>query len=99
MPPNTPVAAAMDGVVLLIATSKDSRYRGYGNTVVIDHGNGISTVYAHCSKFNVDKGQRVRQGDVVAFVGRTGRATTDHVHFEVRKNGAAVNPVPYLTPR
>ena len=99
MPPGTPVVAAMDGVVLLTATSRDIRYRGYGNTVVIDHGNGITTRYAHCSKFNVSKGQQVKQGDVVAYVGRTGRATTDHVHFEVRKNGAAVNPVPYLAPR
>jgi len=99
MPPGTPIVAAMDGVVLETATSKDRRYRGYGNTVLIDHGNGLVTLYSHCSKLNVKKGQSVKQGDVVAFIGRTGRATTDHVHFEVRKNGVATNPIPYLAPQ
>jgi murein DD-endopeptidase MepM/ murein hydrolase activator NlpD len=99
MPSGTPIVAARDGVVQVIATSKDRRYRGYGNTVVIDHGGGIATWYAHCSKINVKKGQKVKQGDVVAFVGNTGRTTTHHVHFEVRKNGSAVNPIPYLASR
>jgi len=99
MPPGTPIVAAMDGVVLDIATAKDKKYRGYGNVVLVDHGNGLVTLYAHCSKLNVRNKQRVKQSDVVAFVGRTGRATTDHVHFEVRKNGVAVNPIPYLAPR
>ena len=99
MPSGTPVAAALNGVVLETATSKDRRYRGYGNVVLIDHGSGIVTLYAHCSKINVNKGQKIKQGDIVALVGKTGRATAYHVHFEVRKNGSAVNPIPYLMPR
>jgi len=99
MPQGTPIVAAMDGVVVETATSSDKRYRGYGNTVLIDHGNGLATLYAHCSKINVKKGQMVKQGDVVALVGNTGRATTNHIHFEVRQNGRAVDPVPYLASR
>ena len=99
MPLGTPIVAAMDGVVVETATSSDKRYRGYGNTVLIDHGNGLATLYAHCSKINVKKGQMVKQGDVVALVGNTGRATTNHIHFEVRQNGRAVDPVPYLASR
>ncbi|MCL2009306.1 MAG: M23 family metallopeptidase [Synergistaceae bacterium] len=98
MPSETPIVAATDGVVLLISTSRERRYRGYGNAVLIDHGDGIVTLYAHCSRINVEKGQEVRQGDVVAFVGRTGRATTAHLHFEIRKNGKPVDPIPYLPP-
>ncbi|GHS99753.1 hypothetical protein AGMMS50276_24000 [Synergistales bacterium] len=99
MPFDTPIGAAADGVVADTGSSKSKSYRGYGNTVVIDHGNGVFTLYAHCSKLAVKKGQRVKRGDVVAYVGRTGRTTTAHVHFEVRKNGKPVNPMPYLTAR
>ena len=81
MPFDTPIGAAADGVVVDTGSSKDKNYRGYGNTAVIDHGDGISTLYAHCSKLAVKKGQRVKRGDVVAYVGRTGRTTTAHVHF------------------
>ncbi|GHS90268.1 hypothetical protein AGMMS49957_15880 [Synergistales bacterium] len=99
MPANTPIGSAADGIVADTGSSKNAKYRGYGNTVVIDHGNGVSTLYAHCLKLAVKPGTRVKRGDVVAYVGRTGRATTTHVHFEVRKNGKPVNPLPYLTAR
>jgi murein DD-endopeptidase MepM/ murein hydrolase activator NlpD len=99
MPKGTPILAARDGVVLDVGTNRSKKYRGYGNTALIDHGNGVVTLYAHCQSVNVKKGQPVKRGDVIAFVGNTGRSTTNHVHFEVRKNGKAVNPLPYLASR
>ena len=99
MPAGTPILAALDGVVIASAAAGDRGFRGYGNTVVIDHGNGIVTLYAHNSRNKVTRGQRVRQGEVVALVGRTGRATTNHLHFEVRINGRPVDPIPFLVPR
>ncbi len=91
-PTGTPVHAAADGII-----SRAEYYGGYGKLVVIDHGNGMSTRYGHLSRFDVVPGQEVRRGDVIAFSGATGRATSPHVHFEVRLGGAAVNPHPYLT--
>ncbi|HTB10415.1 MAG TPA: M23 family metallopeptidase [Bryobacteraceae bacterium] len=87
----TPVHAAADGIV-----SRAEYYGGYGRLVVIDHGNGMSTRYGHLSRFDVVPGQEVRRGDVIAFSGNSGRATSPHLHFEVRLGGAAVNPHPYL---
>jgi hypothetical protein len=95
----TPIFAAQNGVVLDIGTNKSKKYRGYGNTALLDHGNGIVTLYAHCQSLCVQKGQAVKRGDVIGFVGSTGRVTTAHVHFEVRKDGKAVNPLPYLASR
>jgi murein DD-endopeptidase MepM/ murein hydrolase activator NlpD len=69
---------------------------GYGNTVVIDHGDGISTLYGHCSVIYVSEGRTVGMGDKIAAVGSTGLATGPHLHFEVRKNGKPVNPMGYL---
>jgi murein DD-endopeptidase MepM/ murein hydrolase activator NlpD len=69
---------------------------GYGNLVVIDHGNGLSTAYAHASSLAVTVGQSVAQGQTVSYVGATGHATGPHLHFEVRVNGVAVDPLPYL---
>jgi murein DD-endopeptidase MepM/ murein hydrolase activator NlpD len=69
---------------------------GYGNAVLIDHGNGLATFYAHNSRNEVEIGQRVRAGDVIALAGSTGASTGPHVHFEVRVNGQAVDPAPYL---
>ncbi|MDR2528329.1 MAG: M23 family metallopeptidase [Synergistaceae bacterium] len=96
----TPIRAARDGVVTMVSSgSRRGGYRGYGNALLLDHGNGLVTMYAHCQKVTVQKGQRVRQGDVVALVGNTGRSTTNHLHFEVRKDGKPVNPILYLPSR
>jgi murein DD-endopeptidase MepM/ murein hydrolase activator NlpD len=86
----TPIHAAGDGVVISRRTRK-----GYGNTVIIDHGGGLSTLYAHCSSYVARQGQQVKQGDVIAKVGATGVATGPHVHFEVRVNGKPVDPMKY----
>ena len=99
MPKGTSIRAARDGVVKLVASAKSRSFRGYGNVVILDHGGGISTLYAHCLNIKVRQGQRVRQGETLATVGRTGRATTNHVHFEVRVNGKPVDPIPFLGPR
>jgi len=69
---------------------------GYGQTVIIDHGNGISTLYAHNSRNLVVIGQTVARGEVIAHVGSTGRSTAPHLHYEVKINGTAVNPVPFM---
>ncbi len=99
MPKGTPIRAARDGVVKQAVSAKSRGFKGYGNVMVIDHGNGLSTLYAHCLTIKVKQGQRVRQGETIGTVGRTGRATTHHVHFEVRLNGKPVDPIPYLLPR
>jgi murein DD-endopeptidase MepM/ murein hydrolase activator NlpD len=91
-PTGTPVHSAADGIV-----SRAEYYGGYGKLVVIDHGNGMSTRYGHLSRFDVVPGQEVRRGDVIAFSGATGRATSPHLHYEIRLGGAAINPHSYLT--
>lgn len=84
--------AANDGVI-----TKAGPNAAYGNMVVIDHGGGISTLYAHGSEILVEVGQTVKRGDPVLKVGSTGYSTGPHAHFEVRINGVAVDPLPYIT--
>lgn len=86
-----PVVAAKGGAVIMA-----SSYSGYGNAVIVDHGGGISTLYAHFSGFAVSGGQSVSQGQVVGYVGCSGSCTGDHTHFEVRVGGSPVNPMQYL---
>jgi len=69
---------------------------GYGNLVVVDHGGGLSTAYAHNSSFAAAVGQSVAAGQVIAYSGSTGNSSGPHVHFEVRVNGSAVDPLGYL---
>jgi murein DD-endopeptidase MepM/ murein hydrolase activator NlpD len=88
----TPIHATADGIVSHSGWTTDS-----GNVVVLEHGLGFSTIYAHNNKNNVTVGQKVRRGDVVGYVGSTGRTTGPHVHYEVLKDGKHVNPTPYLT--
>ena len=87
----TPIYAVANGTVTY------SGYDGnYGYSVVIDHGNGLKTRYAHASRLCVSKGQTVAQGEVIAYVGSTGYSTGNHLHFEVMVNGSRVNPISYI---
>jgi murein DD-endopeptidase MepM/ murein hydrolase activator NlpD len=91
-PMGTPVHAAADGIV------EHASWGGqYGNLVVIDHGNGMQTWYAHLSRFLVVPGQEIRRGDILGRSGATGRVTAPHLHYEVRVGGTPVNPYKYLT--
>lgn len=88
----TPIKAAASGTV----TKSSYGYNGgYGNFIIISHGNGVQTYYGHCSTLNVKVGQTVSQGQVIAAVGSTGRSTGNHLHFEIRVNGVAQNPEKY----
>ena len=91
VPEGTPVHAAASGRVILAAYTG-----GYGNYTCIDHGGGLSTCYAHQSSFAVSSGQSVQQGQVIGYSGNTGSSTGPHLHFEVRVNGSAVDPMGYL---
>jgi murein DD-endopeptidase MepM/ murein hydrolase activator NlpD len=91
--PNQPVKAAAAGTVSFAGGDPCC---SYGYYVIIEHGNGFSTLYAHLARIDVVKGQRVAQGQVVGLGGRTGYATGNHLHFEVRKDGAVVDPLGYL---
>ncbi len=91
-PYGTAIKAAASGTVTYSGNAND----GYGYYIIISHGNGVSTVYAHCSQLLVSAGQTVSQGEVIAKVGSTGNSTGNHLHFEVRKNGVTYNPQNYV---
>lgn len=90
----TPVKAVASGTVTV---SSNGYNGGYGNYIIISHGNGIQTVYGHCSKLYVSVGQKVTQGQTIAGVGNTGRSTGNHLHLEIRVNGVAQNPLNYVS--
>jgi murein DD-endopeptidase MepM/ murein hydrolase activator NlpD len=90
-PVGTPIHATADGVV-----ARSGIAGGYGNLVELDHGSGIGTRYGHMSRLLVQAGERVRRGQVIGLMGSTGRSTGSHLHYEVRIDGRAVNPLPFL---
>jgi murein DD-endopeptidase MepM/ murein hydrolase activator NlpD len=90
-PTGTPIKAAKAGRVIFAGTMN-----GYGNVIIVDHGGGFSTLYAHQSRMASGKGQSVPQGQVIGYVGSTGRSTGPHLHFETRFGGSPRNPRPYL---
>jgi len=90
-PAGAKVLAASRGLV-----EYAGRMRGYGNAVILDHGDGITTLYGHLAAIRVQSGETVAAGGVIGTVGRSGNATTWHLHFELQIDGEAVDPVPYL---
>jgi murein DD-endopeptidase MepM/ murein hydrolase activator NlpD len=90
-PTGTPIYATADGIV-----SKAQRFSSYGLYVSIEHGAQLQTRFAHMSRIAVANGERVKKGDIIGYVGSTGRSTGPHLHYEVRVAGKAVNPIPYM---
>jgi murein DD-endopeptidase MepM/ murein hydrolase activator NlpD len=91
-PLGTPIYATADGVV----DRAEWNNGGYGNLVEVNHGHGIQTRYGHLTRYVVSTGEHVKRGQLIAYMGSTGRSTGSHLHYEVRIDGQAVNPVPYL---
>lgn len=91
-PVGTPVHATADGIV-----GRADWFSGYGLYIQLEHGGQLETRYGHMSRLNVAAGQMVHKGDVIGYVGMTGRTTGPHLHYEVRVGGLAVNPIPYMT--
>ena len=89
----TPIYATSDGII----KRADSRALGYGKHIRIDHGFGYLTLYAHLSGYNVKRGQRVKRGDIIGYVGNTGRSQAPHLHYEIHKDGKAVNPINFYS--
>ena len=90
-PTGTPVYATADGLV-----GRADRFSSYGLFISIDHGADIETRYAHLSRLAVAAGERVEKGELIGYVGSTGRSTGPHLHYEVRLDGVAVDPIPYM---
>tara|TARA_B100001540_G_C15808675_1_gene643377 strand:+ start:1474 stop:2445 length:972 start_codon:yes stop_codon:yes gene_type:complete len=88
----TPIYATGDGTVSKVKKSR----RGYGNHVIIDHGYGYKTLYAHMQKYIVRKGQKIKRGETIGYIGSTGTSVAPHLHYEVHKNNKKVNPVNYF---
>jgi murein DD-endopeptidase MepM/ murein hydrolase activator NlpD len=88
----TPIHACRSGEVVIAGSQG-----GYGNAVVVNHGGGMATLYAHQSQIAASVGQQVAAGDVIGYVGSTGMSTGPHLHFEVRLSGNPVDPAPYLS--
>lgn len=99
----TPIYATGDGTISRDRGKGRVGGHGYGRYVVIDHGYGYKTLYGHMSKISVKKGQRVKRGDIIGYVGNTGASTAPHLHYEVIKNGRKINPINFfyndLTPQ
>jgi len=97
-PTGTPIYATGNGKAVRV----DSKASGFGNHIEIEHGYGYKTIYAHLSKYNIRAGKIVKRGDLIGFVGNTGRSVGPHLHYEVHKNGKAINPIDFyygsLTP-
>ncbi len=91
-PVGTEVHVTGDGMITKVERSRV----GYGNVIEVDHGYGYKTVYAHLSKFNVQRGERVKRGQVIGFIGNTGKSTSPHLHYEVHRNGVPVDPIHYF---
>lgn len=94
-PIGTPIYATGDGVITEVEGSKRSKV-GLGLNIKIDHGFGYETVYGHLNEFNVKRGQHVKRGDIIGYVGNTGGSTAPHLHYEVHKNGQKLNPMYYM---
>ena len=94
----TPILAAADGIVT-VANGLDSWGGSYGYYIQIDHGGGVETLYAHCSSICVTTGQQVQAGQVIGYVGHTGRVTGNHLHFETRLSGSRINPIAFFDMR
>jgi len=90
-PAGTPVTATADGVIGFAGRSGD-----FGRLVIVDHGAGWQTGYAHLKRIKVKKGKKVARGDVIGTIGKSGNATGNHLHYEVRRDGRTVDPRPYL---
>ncbi|MCH8331541.1 MAG: M23 family metallopeptidase, partial [Bacteroidetes bacterium] len=93
-PRGTKIYATGNGVV--VETKKNRTRRGYGNFVIIDHGYGYETLYAHMSRTVVRRGMKVRRGDVIGYIGSTGKSTAPHLHYEVIKDGHKVDPINFF---
>jgi len=90
-PSGTDIYATGNGEIIAVNSSK----RGLGNHIIINHGYGLMSIYAHLDRFNVRKGQKVERGDVIGFVGNTGMSVAPHLHYEIKLNGVNVDPVNY----
>jgi len=86
-----PIFATADGFV-----NRCDWYGGYGNAVVLNHSFGYQTLYGHMSRINVLQGEEVKAGDLIGYMGSTGRSTGVHVHYEIRKDGIDIDPFPYI---